>query len=152
MITIDSSCFDDSVLQDLQHAPAPETEVLHIAAVAIGGTDGYVRMEQWQGLGSSLPFQAIDSALCWQLTGVFKLQYLCKKPSLSGLDRQIFGIFFLWGFVSVLIGGIVGGSVLTALNPSIVSQPSKLHSPTILLHHLCSSSFQLIPCCMLPRR
>ena len=59
------------------------------------------------------------------------MQYLCKKPSLSGLDRQIFGIFFLWGFVSVLIGGIVGGSVLTALNPSIVSEPSKLHSPTI---------------------
>ena len=54
------------------------------------------------------------------------MQYLCKKPSLSGLDRQIFGIFFLWGFVSVLIGGIVGGSVLTAFNPSIVSQPSEL--------------------------
>ena len=54
------------------------------------------------------------------------LQYLCKKPSLSGLDRQIFGIFFLWGFVSVLIGGIVGGSVLTAFSPNIVSQPSEL--------------------------
>lgn len=62
------------------------------------------------------------------------MQYLCKKPSLSGLDRQIFGIFFLWGFVSVLIGGIVGGSVLTAFSPSIVSQPSEL---TACFHQLC---------------
>ena len=53
------------------------------------------------------------------------MQYLCKKPSLSGLDRQIFGIFFLWGFISVLVGGIVGGSVLSALSPTIVSQPGK---------------------------
>ncbi len=60
------------------------------------------------------------------LRDVLCVQYLCKKPSLSGLDRQIFGIFFLWGFVSVLIGGIVGGSVLTAFSPSIVSQPSEL--------------------------
>ena len=53
------------------------------------------------------------------------MQYLCKKPSLSGLDRQIFGIFFLWGFISVLVGGIVGGSVLSALSPTIVSQPGE---------------------------
>lgn len=53
------------------------------------------------------------------------MQYLCKKPSLSGLDRQIFGIFFLWGFISVLVGGIVGGSVLSALSPTIVSQPGR---------------------------
>lgn len=65
-------------------------------------------------------------------------QYLCKKPSLSGLDRQIFGIFFLWGFISVLIGGIVGGSVLSALNPNIVSQPSEppLNSPKARPKHL----------------
>ena len=71
-----------------------------------------------------LPYPCADRMQI--VRGCVCMQYLCKKPSLSGLDRQIFGIFFLWGFVSVLIGGIVGGSVLTAFNPSIVSQPSEL--------------------------
>ena len=72
------------------------------------------------------------------------MQYLCKKPSLSGLDRQIFGIFFLWGFISVLVGGIVGGSVLSALSPTIVSQPGEcittLQMPSCQAHGECSGA------------
>lgn len=73
-------------------------------------------------------------------------QYLCRKPSLSGLDRQIFGVFFLWGFISVLIGGIVGGSVLSALNPNIISEPS---APTQITHALPAKSCNIAMCCTL---
>jgi hypothetical protein len=52
-------------------------------------------------------------------------QLLCKNPSLSGLDRQIFSLFFLWGIISVLFGGVVGGSILTALSPSYINNPGE---------------------------
>ncbi|CAK0787362.1 hypothetical protein CVIRNUC_010582 [Coccomyxa viridis] len=81
-------------------------------------------------------------------------QYLCKKPSLSGLDRQIFGIFFLWGFISVLVGGIVGGSVLSALSPTIVSQPDQIYntigvaltsSANFFINYVVFQGFFLVP-------
>lgn len=59
----------------------------------------------------------------------FTVQLLCKKASLSGLDRLIFSLFFIWGILTVLIGGMVGGSVLTAFNFNIVSQPGAVPSP-----------------------
>ena len=52
-------------------------------------------------------------------------QLLCVKPSLSGLDRLTLSLFFVWGIVSVLFGGIVGGSILTALSPEFINQPSE---------------------------
>lgn len=80
------------------------------------------------------------------VSAVCRAQYLCRKPSLSGLDRQIFGVFFLWGFISVLIGGIVGGSVLSALNPNIISEPSE---PTQIARSLPAKFCDIAKCCTL---
>jgi hypothetical protein len=52
-----------------------------------------------------------------------------RKPSLSGLDRLILSLFFIWGVLSVLIGGMIGGSILTYLSPEFISNPGA---------HLCT--------------
>lgn len=57
------------------------------------------------------------------MLGACALQLLCRKCSLSGLDRLILSLFFIWGILSVLIGGIVGGSILTYLSPDFISNP-----------------------------
>lgn len=74
------------------------------------------------------------------------VQLLCKKPSLSGLDRLILSLFFIWGILSVLIGGIVGGSILTYLSPDFISRPGAHLSRklcNLALPDLSSKPFQL---------
>lgn len=70
-------------------------------------------------------------------------QLLCLKPSLSGLDRLTFSLFFVWGIVSVLFGGIVGGSILTALSPEFINQPSACAGHLALLHPWLEHSWML---------
>ncbi|BDA42899.1 probable CSC1-like protein ERD4 at C-terminar half [Coccomyxa sp. Obi] len=81
-------------------------------------------------------------------------QLLCRKYSLSGLDRLILSLFFIWGILSVLIGGIVGGSILTYLSPEFISHPDRIYdfigpslssASNLFINYIIFQGFFMIP-------
>eukprot|EP00884_Botryococcus_braunii_P022692 jgi/Botrbrau1/9106/Bobra.0305s0013.1 len=62
---------------------------------------------------------------------------LRKDISLSGMDKKIFQLFFIWDIFNVLLGGILGGSTLQTI-PSALENPGIIY--TLIGKALASSS------------
>ncbi|KAK9822983.1 hypothetical protein WJX81_000456 [Elliptochloris bilobata] len=85
---------------------------------------------------------------------IFRSAMLTRRSvSLSGLDRQVFTLFFLWDIFNILLGAILGGSALTALGPAL-ADPGHIYitigealskSSNFFINYITVQGFLMLP-------